>query len=63
MAWEEVRTLPIYFRDMNELGARLAARKKELMAQIKADGLPHPETRTFTGHELEQGEPVEEAAA
>jgi len=49
--------------DMNELGARLAARKKELMAQIKADGLPHPETRTFTGHELEQGEPVDEAAA
>jgi hemerythrin superfamily protein len=45
--------------DIDALGARLAARKKELMAQIQAEGLPHPETRSFTGHDLEQGEPVE----
>jgi Hemerythrin HHE cation binding domain len=47
--------------DLNDLGARLLARKKELMAQFKADGLPSPATRTFTGHELERGRPVEEA--
>jgi hemerythrin superfamily protein len=44
--------------DMDELGARMLARKNELLAQIEADGLPSPETRTFIGHELEQGEPV-----
>jgi hypothetical protein len=45
--------------DMEELGERIAARKKELMAQFKAEGLAAPETRTFTGHELETGSPVE----
>jgi hypothetical protein len=44
--------------DMDELGARMAARKKALMAEIERDGLPAPETRSFTGHRLEQGEPV-----
>ena len=44
--------------DMDELGARMAARKKELMAQFAAEGLAAPETRTFTGHELEKGTPV-----
>lgn len=47
--------------DMDELGQRLAARKKELLAQIKKNGLPPPTTRSFTGHEMEQGEPVEAA--
>ena len=38
--------------DMNELGDRLAVRKQELLAQIKSDGLPPPETRSFTGHKM-----------
>src|SRR5665213_1132742 len=48
--------------DMDALGQQLAARKQELLAQIKSAGLPPPETRTFQGGELEQGEPVEEQA-
>ncbi len=49
--------------DIDALGARLLARKRELTAQFEADGLPAPETRTFVGHELERGAPVTEAAA
>ena len=45
--------------DMDALGQQLAARKQELLAQIKSDGLPTPETRSFSGAELEHGEPVE----
>jgi hypothetical protein len=41
--------------DIDGLGARMLARKQELMARFKADGLPSPETRTFTGHDLEMG--------
>jgi Hemerythrin HHE cation binding domain len=48
--------------DMDALGERMAARKEELLAQIKKAGLPAPETRSFTGHTIEQGEPVELAA-
>ena len=48
--------------DVNELGARMQARKEELMAQFEASGLPSPETRTFTGHDLKQGVPVAAAA-
>ena len=33
--------------DLKALGERLAARKEELQAQIKADGLPSPETTTL----------------
>jgi hypothetical protein len=44
--------------DLEALGEQLAARKEELMAQIESEGLPHPETRSFTGHELEQGSVV-----
>lgn len=44
--------------DMDALGERLAARKQELLAKIKANGLPTLETRSFTGHKLEQGQPV-----
>jgi hypothetical protein len=46
--------------DMDDLGARLLAGKQQLMAQFKAEGLPSPETRTFTGHTLDKGGPVEE---
>jgi hemerythrin superfamily protein len=44
--------------DMDALGDRLAARKKALLVRFKASGLPVPETRSFTGHEMEQGQPV-----
>jgi hypothetical protein len=46
---------------MDGLGARMLARKQELMARFEADGLPSPETRTFTGHDLEKSAPVDEA--
>jgi len=49
--------------DMDELGDRMKTRKKELMSEFKANGIPAPATRTFTGHELEQGSPVEGVAA
>ena len=32
---------------MDELGERMAARKEELQAEIKASGLPGPETTTL----------------
>ena len=46
--------------DMDALGEQMAARKKELMAEFKTSDLPPPETRSFTGHQLEQGHPVDE---
>ena len=49
--------------DMDELGDRLKARKEEILAEYKTSGIPAPETRTFTGHALQQGEPVDENAA
>jgi hypothetical protein len=47
---------------MDDLGARILARKEELIAQFKAEGVQSPETRTFTGHDLEMGTPVDDAA-
>jgi hemerythrin superfamily protein len=47
--------------DMDTLGARMLARKQELMSQFEADGLPSPETRTFSGHDLKESAPVDEA--
>ena len=44
--------------DMEALGEQMAARKEELLAKFKAEGLPAPQTRSFTGHKLEQGQPV-----
>jgi hypothetical protein len=44
--------------DLVELGAQIAARKEELLAEIKANGIPTPQTRSFTGHALKQGRPV-----
>ena len=44
--------------DIDGLGERLMARKQELLAAVKANGLPAPETRSFTGHKLKQGAPV-----
>jgi hypothetical protein len=45
--------------DIDTLGDQLAKRKKELLAEIKKNGLPPPITRSFTGHKLQQGEPLE----
>lgn len=44
--------------DMDVLGARLDARKQEILADIRERGLPAPQTRSFVGHGLTQGEPV-----
>ena len=44
--------------DMDALGEQMEARKEELLAEIENKGLPTLETRSFTGHELEQGAPV-----
>jgi hypothetical protein len=48
--------------DMDALGEQMKARKEELLAEFKKNGLPTPQTRSFSGHELEQGEPVQQAA-
>jgi hypothetical protein len=48
--------------DMDALGDRMAARKEELKAKFKAEGLPAPTTRSFTGHKLQQGHAVEATA-
>jgi hypothetical protein len=48
--------------DMKALGEKLTARKEQLLAAIKQGGLPAPETRSFTGHKLKQGRPVQAAA-
>jgi hemerythrin superfamily protein len=45
--------------DLDALGEQLMARKQELMAEFKDGDLPPPQTRSFTGHQLEQGRPVE----
>jgi hypothetical protein len=49
--------------DMDELGDRMKARKEEILAEYKTSGISAPETRTFTGHTLEQGEPVDKNEA
>jgi len=47
--------------DVDALGEQMAARKQELMADFKANGLPAPKTRSFTGHKLAQSQPVSPA--
>jgi hemerythrin superfamily protein len=44
--------------DFEALGAALAAKKEEVIAQFR-DGVPPPKTRSMKGAELERGEPVE----
>ena len=44
--------------DMDALGAKMQARKEELLAQIEAQGLPEQTTRTLTGAPVEHGAPV-----
>jgi hypothetical protein len=48
--------------DMDALGEQLATRKAGLLTAIKSNGLPPPETRSFTGHKIKQGTPVIEPA-
>jgi hypothetical protein len=45
--------------DMEGLGERLKIRKEELMEEFKSGNLPPPQTRSFTGHKLQQGKPVD----
>jgi len=44
--------------DLVELGSQMAARKEELLSEIKERGIPAPQTRSFTGHKLREGRPV-----
>jgi len=44
--------------DLVALGASMAARKEELKAQFKSEGLPTPTSRTLKPVEIELGEPV-----
>lgn len=44
--------------DLKALGAQMAVRKAELMAQFKANGVPIPTARTLSAVEIELGEPV-----
>ena len=48
--------------DLVALAEKMAARKEELQAQIKASGLPTPETRSMKGAELVYGKPVDAPA-
>lgn len=48
--------------DMEELAGQLTARKAELVAQIKADGIPTPESHSFRGVQLRTGNPVTASA-
>ena len=47
--------------DVDALGDRIKARKEELKAEFANGELPPPRTRSFTGHKLVQGHPVEAA--
>ena len=49
--------------DVDALGERLMARKEELKERFAEGQLPPPETRSFTGHELVQGAPVDAGTA
>ena len=45
--------------DLQALGAKMLARKEELVAKFAGGNLPPPETRSFTGHKLVQAAPLE----
>jgi hypothetical protein len=44
---------------MDQLAARMTARKQALMAEIKSGGLPSPKTRTFIGRDLGRAAPAD----
>lgn len=43
--------------DLEALGEEMAARKKELMAEFKREGVPTPEVRSMKGAEVRIGQP------
>lgn len=43
--------------DLDALGEEMAARKKELMAEFKREGVPTPEVRSMKGVEVKIGQP------
>ena len=45
--------------DMDDLGERMAARKQELMQEIKSAGLPKPQTRSYSAPAPQQSAPVD----
>jgi len=45
--------------DLEALGAALAAKKQDVIAQFSQQGVPAPKTRSMKGADLERGEPVE----
>lgn len=47
--------------DLRSLAEQLKARKKELMVQIKSEGLPVPTTRSMIGATVRTGAPLEMA--
>lgn len=50
--------------DLEALGEQLMQRKQELKEEFEdGDNLPTPETRSYTGHELQQGKRIEAAEA
>jgi len=44
--------------DFDALGLRMTARKEALKKELQGSKLPPPRTRSFTGHELVQSEPL-----
>lgn len=44
--------------DLMELGAKMAARKKELKAKISESGIPEQKTRTMHGGKVKHGSPT-----
>lgn len=43
---------------VDDLGVRMQTRKDKLTAEIKANGFPTLQTRSFSGHKMKQGHPV-----
>jgi hypothetical protein len=44
--------------DLKALGAQIAARKEELVAQFGKSGIPAPVTRSMKAKSIEQGQPI-----
>lgn len=44
--------------DLEELGERMAARKRELMTEFANSGLPAPAARNMTAKAIEHGQPI-----
>jgi hypothetical protein len=44
--------------DVEALGEQMTVRKEALLEEIKRNGIPTPQTRSFTGHSLQESRPV-----